>query len=866
MNTALPDVPSLPALEPDWLRRVRAEPEFLFDIQHAVGGPFHLVYPDRFAANLNAFRDVLAARGVAGRVYYGKKANKAGCWLDTVAELDGAVDVASEPELVHALAHGIRGRDIGVTGAAKSTGLLRLAARHDCVVAIDALDELERLAAIAASAGRVRVLLRRLPPNTQDSRFGLSEADLEHAIERCARLASVVELIGFSFHLDGYAVAPRAELANALIGSCATAKARGLPISAISIGGGFACSYLAEADWARFLAERNPGWFHAGKTVAGSATARRSRPRESWRDAREFWSAAPRARRCSPRWAASCTCPRAPPWWYWCATRGRSTWTPCTTRSGWWRAGSTTRPPSGASADSSRPTTNRCGWRNSTARAREAEAIMSFRLASRLADYRAIVALAAPIAGIQLAQVALTTVDLAMMGLLGVAAVAAGGLALLLYNQLRTMCVGMVTGVGNMIAAAVGRGEKRTGTADLDETARAEIRGYVRAALAVATGTAAAGAVSLIGLGYALAWLGQDPVVLDLARPIIWTLAPGLIPMLWLNVLRQFAVGMRRAGSLLRVTLVSIAVNALLNALFLFGWFGLPKLGLAGIGLATTLVQIWTCGTYFATVRRDPALGQLLSLRAWRADRETMRRIVRMGTPIALTYGAEAAVTSIATLLMGVFGPVALAASNIVNQLAYIVYQVNIGLSQGSSILISRTVGRGEWALVAGIARRTFALGFGFMTVVGLGYVLFPGAVLAPFLGGDRDDAAVVAAASTLLWFAIVQQYCKGSQNLCIGLLRGIGETKRGCATPWSATSRSVCPRWRCAGSRWPGAGPASGSGCASASAPPRRWSGAVFCGGSAGSASERRRRCPRRVEPHSVRRTKSVGGGGIRR
>ncbi|WP_245910663.1 alanine racemase [Nocardia amikacinitolerans] len=266
VNTALPDVPSLPALEPDWLRRVRAEPEFLFDIQHAVGGPFHLVYPDRFAANLNAFRDVLAARGVAGRVYYGKKANKAGCWLDTVAELDGAVDVASEPELVHALAHGIRGRDIGVTGAAKSTGLLRLAARHDCVVAIDALDELERLAAIAASAGRVRVLLRRLPPNTQDSRFGLSEADLEHAIERCARLASVVELIGFSFHLDGYAVAPRAELANALIGSCATAKARGLPISAISIGGGFACSYLAEADWARFLAERNPGWFHAGKT------------------------------------------------------------------------------------------------------------------------------------------------------------------------------------------------------------------------------------------------------------------------------------------------------------------------------------------------------------------------------------------------------------------------------------------------------------------------------------------------------------------------------------------------------------------------------------------------------------------------
>ncbi|MFG1797209.1 MATE family efflux transporter [Nocardia sp. NPDC049149] len=395
-------------------------------------------------------------------------------------------------------------------------------------------------------------------------------------------------------------------------------------------------------------------------------------------------------------------------------------------------------------------------------------------------EYRAIVALAAPIAGIQLAQAALTTVDLAMMGLLGVASVAAGGLALLLYNQLRTMCVGMVTGVGNMIAGAVGRSEKRTGRADLDAQARGEIRGYVRAAAFVATVASGVGALVLIVLGYALQWFGQDPEVLALARPIMWTLAPGLIPMLWLNVLRQFAVGLRRAGSLLRVTLLSIGVNALLNALFLFGWFGMPKLGLAGIGLSTTLVQLWTFGIYLRTVTRDPLLGDLLSLRAWRAERETVTQIVRMGTPISLTYGAEAAITSVATVLMGSFGPVALAASNIVNQLAYLVYQVNIGLSQGSSILVSRTVGQEDRPAVRGIARRTYALGFAFMTLVGLSYVLFPNQVLAPFLGSHHDDTAVVVAASTLLWFAIAQQYCKGSQNLSIGLLRGIGNTKAG--------------------------------------------------------------------------------------
>jgi diaminopimelate decarboxylase len=265
LTTAPTRAPALPALERPWLLRVRSDPHFLFDIRHAVDGPFHLVYPRQFAGNLHAFTRVLASHRVRGRVYYGKKANKAGCWLDVIADLDGAIDVASEPELVHALARGIRGRDIGVTGAAKSTGLLRLAARHDCVVAIDALDELDRLAAIAATAGRVRVLLRCLPPNARHSRFGLSDTDLAHALTRCLQLNSVIELIGFSFHLDGYQVAPRADLAYELIGLCGEARTLGLPVTTISIGGGFACSYLSEADWSCFTERHTDDWFHAGK-------------------------------------------------------------------------------------------------------------------------------------------------------------------------------------------------------------------------------------------------------------------------------------------------------------------------------------------------------------------------------------------------------------------------------------------------------------------------------------------------------------------------------------------------------------------------------------------------------------------------
>lgn len=381
---------------------------------------------------------------------------------------------------------------------------------------------------------------------------------------------------------------------------------------------------------------------------------------------------------------------------------------------------------------------------------------------------RELLALAAPIAGIQLAQVALTSVDLAMLGLLGVSAVAAGGLAILLYNQVRTMCVGMVTGVGNLVAAAAGAGEQRSGA--LDDHARDEIRSLLRSALFVATLTALVGAAVLCGLALALPLLGQRPEIAALAAAMMFALAGGLFPMVWLNVLRQFAVGLRRPGSLLAVTLVSIAVNALCNAVFIYGW---PRWGVAGIGLATTVVQLFTLVVFASAVRRDPVLRGMVTL--GRVDPAVVRRIVRHGTPICFTYGSEAAITSIAAILVGAFGPALLAASNVANQLAYIVYQCNIGLSQGSSILVSRAVGRGEGWLAGGIARRAFVLSWSLMAVVSLAYVLAPQVVLWPFLHGEA-----VGAASVLLLFAIVQQYSKGTQNILVGLLRGLGDTVSG--------------------------------------------------------------------------------------
>ncbi len=393
--------------------------------------------------------------------------------------------------------------------------------------------------------------------------------------------------------------------------------------------------------------------------------------------------------------------------------------------------------------------------------------------------YRDMILLSAPITGIQFAQIALTSTDLMMMGRLGTEALAAGGLAMLLYNQFRTMCVGMVTGLGNLIAAAIGRSERRMEIAVIDAAAQEEIRDLIHSAFLLSTVVAFVSGGLLVGLSYCLVFLGQDSEVAAMARPIMIALAPGLLPMVWLNVLRQFAVGMRRPGSLFWVTVVSVAVNALLNAIFIYGWLGAPRLGLMGIGLSTTLVQVWTFLVYLRAVRREEELNAFLSPTLWRGQRSSVLQIARMGTPISLTYGLEASMTSIASVLIGHFGPVVLAASNVVNQLVKIVYQLNVGLSHGSSIMVSGAIGRQRHGEIGAIARGAMIICLVPMAAIGVAYLLLPRIVLWPFLGSSADPV-IVSAATTLLWFAVANQLFAASQNICIGLLRGLGNTHSG--------------------------------------------------------------------------------------
>lgn len=237
------------------------------ELSYALGGPFHLLLPERFDANAAAFEGVLHEAGVEGRVYYAKKANKAAVWMDRCALSGRGVDVAGAGELRDALGHGVRGEHLVVTGPAKAGDLLRVAVLQGCLIAVDALDELENVLAQARTAARpARVLLRRLPPAQPHSRFGLDGGELKTALARCAQARDAVVVEGFSFHLSGYDPSQRASAARELVELCLKARAMGHRADRISIGGGFAVDYTDAGHWEAFLREQRPEHYHAGRS------------------------------------------------------------------------------------------------------------------------------------------------------------------------------------------------------------------------------------------------------------------------------------------------------------------------------------------------------------------------------------------------------------------------------------------------------------------------------------------------------------------------------------------------------------------------------------------------------------------------
>lgn len=381
--------------------------------------------------------------------------------------------------------------------------------------------------------------------------------------------------------------------------------------------------------------------------------------------------------------------------------------------------------------------------------------------------------LAWPLILMQLASIALTTTDLIMMGMLGPTEIAAGGIAITIFGLLRTSSVGLVTPVANLLAQGWARG---------GFSVRARLASQVRLSLLLATLCGAFMVALMLLVFPLLRYLGQDPELLALGYSLLLFLAPSLIPLLWLQVLRNAAVALKRPGPLLLITLFAVLVNIGLNLLFVFGVGNWSGMGLPGVGLATLFTQTLMAVGFYALARRDALLSPVLRLPSSRSvslrstrSRLFIRDMLKLGMPTGAAYASEAGFVSVLTLVAGTLGAASLAAHTLAFQFVNIAFMVSIGLSHAVSIHMSHALPQRDTERLRALARAIIRMGFVGMGVVAIIYVTFPEILIGLFLDDKTADVELVRQiAVPLLALAALLQFADCQQNLAVGAMRGI--------------------------------------------------------------------------------------------
>lgn len=207
-----------------------------------------------------------------GRILFAMKANKSDAFVEMMSKTETGVDASSLQELRKALAHGIQGKDIGISGPQKDPRLLLLAIQHNCMVSLDSAEELQVLVSILENfpRARVRILIRLNDVSEKASRFGIPSGELPEIYKILQKHHNQLCFEGFSFHINDYSTENRAKAIIKVIKLIHEARGLGFDCKTIDAGGGFTINYLDQQDWEIFkLGQNDEARFFGGKKFPG---------------------------------------------------------------------------------------------------------------------------------------------------------------------------------------------------------------------------------------------------------------------------------------------------------------------------------------------------------------------------------------------------------------------------------------------------------------------------------------------------------------------------------------------------------------------------------------------------------------------
>ena len=228
--------------------------------------------------------------------------------------------------------------------------------------------------------------------------------------------------------------------------------------------------------------------------------------------------------------------------------------------------------------------------------------------------------------------------------------------------------------------------------------------------------------------------------------------------------------------------LIGAITNIILDPIFIFGYFGVPKMGVAGAAVATVIGQILAMIFVLIVLKVGT---QEVDIAPWRhhPQMQAAKDIYRVGIPtFVMNAIGSLTTTAMNAILMG-FSATAVAVLGIYFKLQSFVFMPIFGLNQGAMPILGYNYGAADEKRFT----RTLALSFGVaLAIMVIGTVLFwtmPEMLLKLFNGSDQMlqlgsyalrvlALCFLPAACSIIMTTMFQALGKGMMSLVMSLLR----------------------------------------------------------------------------------------------
>lgn len=198
------------------------------------------------------------------------------------------------------------------------------------------------------------------------------------------------------------------------------------------------------------------------------------------------------------------------------------------------------------------------------------------------------------------------------------------------------------------------------------------------------------------------------------------------------------------------VLIVSALANAIGDPILIFGYFGLPPMGISGAALSTAISQVIAAAISLLALYSGRLNIRLYRL-TLRIDWSLIRSIAKVGLPSSLQTLSVSASRVVMISLANTFGVAAAAAYTIGLKVDILVFMPIFAYGIAIETLVSQSIGAGRLERLKRFRRAAIKQLGGFIVIIGVGVFFFAGDIASIF----TSDLAIIKPAVAYLHYAV---------------------------------------------------------------------------------------------------------------